>query len=115
MILDVRFWAWWFTPADADKLRIWLFEGPTLTAAGTTLQQINLNRGSTNTSGAVVERDPTIGAVGTTMEEISVNQYGSDHLSTWILAADTVYLIRMTNMGAGNAELNILANIKELV
>jgi hypothetical protein len=86
-----------------------IFEGPTITAAGTALTAYNKNRSSSNTLLSTVTHTPTLSADGTKIDEELVLGGGGPHASggeggggftEWILAASTAYLIRVENIDA---------------
>ena len=89
------------------KFSIELFEAPTVTADGTPILSLNRHRASTNTASMSVYSGPTVTDNGTLMDDstvydtggvganVSQGQGGVD--ADWVLAANTEYLIVITN------------------
>jgi len=103
----------------ADKLRIKLFEGATVTApnVGTAMPLVNKNRLLKTASGILLYSAPTIGADGTQIAEDFLpgstgvggvrtgNEQGEK--SEWVLDKSIKYILRFTNESSGANILNI--------
>lgn len=101
-----------FIAAAGGDARVALFENPTVSAAGTSLSEINRNRNSSNTANTVVTHTPTHSADGTQLMD-HLLPGGSGFFATgggaessfeeFILKANEQYLFRVTNI-AGTAQ-----------
>ncbi len=94
--------------ATQGPLTIDIYEGTTFSAAGTVVPSQNANRRSSNTADLILSTAPTITDVGTLVTSIrlladtpiflsSVFQSSAGLVNEIILAADTDYLVRITN------------------
>lgn len=99
-----------------------IFEGPTITAAGTALTAYNKNRSSSTTLLSTVTHTPTLSADGTKIDEELVLGGSGPHASggeggggftEWILAASTAYLFRVENLNATTHPYGFHANLFE--
>jgi len=86
-----------------------VFEGTTVSGAGTALEETNHNRSSSNTAGTVITHTPTITGDGTELKGLA-RHFGSGQQTGGevraqdeiVLASDTIYLIRVTSEAAAN-------------
>lgn len=97
-----------------------VFEGPTTTANGTAVSLVDCNRTTANTPNTTFFRDPTVTADGTEIAEVLL-QSGEKEKSVTsssargrsILAANTDYLIRITNRSGGNTDIGTVIEFTE--
>jgi hypothetical protein len=100
---------------SGDKLTVELFEGPTITLAGTAITPVNHRRIHLVASDMVVQHTPTVGAEGTLLATSYLGggtgqgQARAGDILTeqneWVLKRGTDYLIKLTN---GSAAQNIV-------
>lgn len=89
-----------------------LYEDTTFSGAGTALTPTNRDRRSSTTSASTFTHTPSISADGTLLTNgLRPGGHGGNSVggsgtgfAEWILATDTVYLVRLTNL-AGTAKL----------
>lgn len=102
--------------------RLEIFEDTTVTAAGTSVTPVNMNRKSSNTANTAVYRDPTVDADGNVIYS-TLNpggrrnrSFGSESggFEELILDDEKAYLIRLTNLGGGGAEAALALSFYEL-
>ena len=83
-----------------------LFEGPTITVAGTAKVPLNRNRGSVAACNAVLKETPTASADGTQLTAFicGAGKSGGQARGAveWVLKPSTVYLIRATAKTTGD-------------
>jgi len=111
-----------FHIVSGGQALIYLYESPTITAAGTALAINDMNRVTRNTSDARAYQGPTIGAVGTGLSQSMVEggttgskvggqvRWGSE----WILKKSTNYLVRATNNTAQAQNMSIQMEFYEV-
>jgi len=98
-----------FANASADAT-LEIFEGPTFSAAGTALPIINKNRRSSIVSTCTATHTPTTSDDGTELDTLYMPGGSGGNASgasasfevEWLLAANTNYLIRLTNVDGAN-------------
>lgn len=101
---------------NGDDGHFELVEAPTLTTGATPLIPFNRNRNSIKNSNLVLKSNPTGISAGVVLEEMffkGVNQAPGVLITTdleWILKEDTLYLLRLTNDGAGSEQALLKAN-----
>lgn len=100
------------------QVTVYLYEGATTSANGTAVSAYNMKRDSTNEPGGVVTHTPTVtdtGSValvngrilpGGTSNQTRVGG-GIRSGAEWILAPDTLYLMRATNTSGGTIAINV--------
>lgn len=100
-----------FSGACGGDATLYLFEGPTVTSAGTGMTAVNRHRISTNISTLSLFHTPSTSSDGVLLGRAFVpggtvgNSVGGsgDIPEEWVLNNDTDYLFRVTN-NAGNAK-----------
>lgn len=103
------------------QVTIYLYEAPTVTEGneGTALTAYNMKRDSDNTPDALLYHTPTVGATGSTALVNGRILPGGTNPTTrvgggirsgaeWILAPDTLYLLRVTNTSGGTIAINLV-------
>lgn len=102
---------------EAGDVDILVYEAPTVSVDGTLVPSQNTNRNSANTASMVITHTPTTSADGDLIHTNWVPPTGAGVGSSegilnikangeeWILAADTKYLIRITNESGGVIDL----------
>lgn len=100
---------------DGDSL-VEVYEGTTISAAGTVISVYNHNRASAKVLDATITHTPTITALGTKIsgtyyvpqgQNIEGNSDIGGLNTTFVLAASTKYLFRITNASGFNKKCNI--------
>ena len=98
------------------SFELYLFEGTTVSAAGTSLAAVQRNRTSSTTATATVTHTPTITADGTQLEVefiaggtggIASGSQGDFH-EEWVLAPNTNYLVRVKNVAGVAEEMGLI-------
>jgi len=102
----------------SQDMTLELYEGPTFSAAGTSVTMSNHNRTSAKTTTTTVTHTPTITGTGTQLNSTQYVPSGAGGgasgggsgdfagaLSDFYLKSNTDYLIRYTNIGATTAKL----------
>lgn len=110
---------WGQIASSADKVKIELNEGATLTG-GASMTSYNHNRNSSNTAEVVVKKGVTVSDAGTQIDQIymgggtgnGANASGTESAGgthEWVLKPETTYLIRVTNgsSSSNNVEVNL--------
>lgn len=103
------------TGSIAGQAHFFLFEGPTVTVAGTSVSVVCRDRVSPKTSTIVVTHTPTTTADGTELLDTflpgGLRSTATGSLTTgpqsWHLKANTDYLLRMTNLSATTSAITI--------
>lgn len=99
------------------------YEGTTYTAAGTALTPVNHNRTSSNTANASTYHTPTVDALGTLLWEeyvpggtggASPGAVGQPTAEQVVLAANTDYLFRLTNLSGVTDDFNLIFSFYEV-
>jgi len=87
---------------DGTESVLEIIEAPTITDGDSAVPLLNMNRGSSNTSGIVAWNNPTAISLGTTVYTRTIGP-GTFQvlLNELILAKDTDYVFRLTNNDAG--------------
>jgi len=99
----------------------YLYEGPTVSAAGTTVTCRNLNRAQLDSYNVTVTHTPTTTADGTQIAETFVpgGQYwvssGATEALPVVLNASTDYLLRLTNTAGTSQPLQIRVAFAEMI
>lgn len=101
-----------------------IFEAPTVSAAGTALTVTNNNRTSSNTPNATITHTPTTTADGTQLDATTyvpggtggnaVGAMADASEEQFVLAPDTYYLIRLTNISGVTQPGHIHLNFYEV-
>jgi hypothetical protein len=98
---------------EGAPMDVEVFEGTTTSADGTAVTTKNTNRNSALTPDAVLTHTPTVTGDGESMHDRYIPTAGKDTgqiagslYEEWILAADTKYLIRLTNNSGAIADLS---------
>ena len=94
---------------------IYLYEGTTVSADGTTLAVTNHSRASTRVADLTGFHTPTVSATGTQLDELFIpagsgpkaGGGGVSFADEYILAVSTNYLIRITNKSGGAADFGV--------
>lgn len=88
-----------------------IYEGTTVSNAGTAITSYNRNRSVAGSASSTVHHTPTVSAAGTEILPsflLSGSTTGPIAVvGSWLLKADTKYLIRLTNNGASAAAVGI--------
>lgn len=103
------------TNAGGDA-RIRLFEAPTTTADGTPLALKDRNRITNNTATALVFSAPTVTVDGTSLlDAVQPASKGAsfEAFGEFVLAANTDYLVRVTNLAGGAQAVSLQADMYE--
>lgn len=95
-----------------------LFEGTTFSNAGTAMAEVNKNRASATTATTAVTHTPTITLDGTSLGVTLVPGGAGPHavgaqvesFEEWLLAANTKYLLRVTNISGSAAAEGVHLN-----
>lgn len=90
--------------------RLQVFEDPTVSNAGTANAAVDRNRNSPGTAATVVTHTPTTSADGTLL---LTEVHGNTEPVEWTLEAGEQYLIRLTNVSGGAADLSLVVEIQE--
>lgn len=95
-----------FADVTAEAV-VYVYEGATVSAAGTAITPKNRNRNSTNTSGLTITHTPTVTGTGSAIASRHIgsgNQVGGDSRGEYefILKQNTTYLFRCTSEAAAN-------------
>lgn len=109
-----------FDVSAGGAVRVYLYEGPTISAVGTALTPYNLNRRSARQPGSQVSHTPTVGAVGTTVLIGGRYLAGGASAQTRIggglrpgleriLAPGRTYLLRVTNVSGSAITISVAA------
>lgn len=106
-----------FNATSSGDAYIQLFEGATVSAAGTAVTMSNHNRQSTKVFGGTVTHTPTVTGTGTQVNGTSLMPGGTKSAGSggefdgfgaeFVLAASTIYLFRVTNVAGGNAKMDV--------
>jgi hypothetical protein len=98
---------------EGAPMDVAVYEGTTTSADGTAVTTKNTNRNSALTPDAVLTHTPTITGDGALMHDRYIPTAGKDVgqlagslFEEWILAADTKYLIRLSNDTGAIADLS---------
>ncbi len=105
--------------ATGDAL-LEVFEGPTVTADGSTLTPLNRKRRSTDTPGTLFFKGPTTTADGTRVDRMFVpggsggsSQGRSLQSPVSLVLTEGDYLVRFTNRAAGAVDMCLVATLYE--
>lgn len=89
---------------------LYMYENPTVSASGTALAEINMNRGNGNVSSASASYGPTVSSFGTALFERMVpgNIVGGrdEPRGYWNLDATDSYLLRIVNNSAASCNVS---------
>lgn len=104
--------------ADAWSI---LYEGPTLSAAGTALTIHNMKRGTAGIPALAATHTPTVTTTGIELDAVLLpggSGSGSQGAGVrreveWVLAANTVYLLRHTNIGGNSQPASVAVEFYE--
>ena len=88
-----------------------LFEGTTVSNAGTAITSYNRNRSVAGSASSTVHHTPTISTDGTAvLPSFLLSSFMTQHVEvvgSWLLKADTKYTVRVTNNGGSAAQVGI--------
>lgn len=97
------------TVAAGGTSTAFIYEGTTFSGAGTPVSAVNKNRVATTAATVEVTHTPTITLDGTLLSSAVIPGGGHGHavggqlsdFEEWVLAPNTVYLVRLTNVSGG--------------
>lgn len=99
-----------------SEAHVYLYENPTISAAGTAVPSYNRNRNSATVAGLTITHTPTVTATGAVIlleqhfgsgKGVGGNERGAEE---WILKRNEQTLIRVTNMTASNNQIWVTIN-----
>lgn len=92
-----------------------IFEGATVSSAGTPETAFNMNRNSSNLPGVAISYDPTITNAGTALPTVLIpggrqtGGFGEFLEIEWILKPSTKYLLKMHNYSSQPEDASVLS------